>query len=182
MPRKGVRDKGIMSQELRAKLREARRRNTPPVEQRYWAKVDKRGPDECWPWIGAVTRWRGAFIYNGRFETAHRVAVMIDGREIPPGMVVDHICKMGLCVNPAHLRVVTQRVNSLENSESPFAKNARKTHCIKGHPFSPENTLVQHLPSKTPKTKPRMKTEGRTLRFCLTCYPSKRKHLTECTK
>jgi hypothetical protein len=55
-------------------------------------------------------------------------------------MVIDHTCKNRGCQNVKHMRVVTQRTNTLENSECPHAKNAAKTECVRGHPFSPENT------------------------------------------
>ena len=29
-----------------------------PLENRFWIKVDKRGPDECW-------NWQGSFFRNG---------------------------------------------------------------------------------------------------------------------
>lgn len=25
----------------------------PTLEERFWAKVDKRADDECWPWLAA---------------------------------------------------------------------------------------------------------------------------------
>jgi hypothetical protein len=62
---------------------------------------------------------------------------------IPEGAVLDHIvCRNRACVNPEHLRVVTPRVNTLENSEGPAAKNAAKTHCVHGHDFTAENTYI----------------------------------------
>lgn len=51
------------------------------------------------------------------------------------GMVVDHHCGIRACVNPSHLRLQTPRQNSLENSRSAAAVNARKTHCAHGHPL-----------------------------------------------
>lgn len=151
---------------------EANARPDSTIAERFWAKVDKRGPDECWMWKGAVTRWRGAILYKGRIDTAHRVSVILSGREIPPKMVVDHMCMVGLCVNPAHLRVTTQRINSLENNSSPFAKNARKTHCRKGHEYSPENTYRRPLPPLRSANGQRV--GATTQRICLTCQPKYR--------
>lgn len=145
------------------------------IAERFWKKVDKEsGPThpalgKCWMWTGAVTRWRGAILYKGRVDTAHRVSVILDGREIPHKMVVDHMCMVGLCVNPAHLRVVTQKINSRENNNSPFAKNAQKTHCKEGHEYTPENTYLK--PKAAHTSAAGWKVGTTTARVCLTCQP-----------
>jgi hypothetical protein len=43
------------------------------------------------------------------------------------------------CVNPEHLEPVTSAVNT-RRGRSPSAVNARKTHCVRGHEFTPQNT------------------------------------------
>ena len=47
---------------------------------------------------------------------------------------LDHLCRNTRCVNPAHIELVSGRVNCLRGV-GPTAKNARKTHCLKGHPL-----------------------------------------------
>jgi len=77
---------------------------------------------------------------NGkRKEYAHRVFYEMFKGPVSDGLQIDHLCKVRCCVNPNHLEAVTQRTNLLRG-ESAAAKNARRTHCPKGHPFSPENT------------------------------------------
>lgn len=102
-------------------------------------KFEQRKPDECWPWKGTINQGYGRF----QKQQAHRIAVLRSGRTIPDGLVVDHVCRNKSCVNPSHLRVVTQRINCIENSESPPAKNIVKTHCPKGHPYNAENTILR---------------------------------------
>lgn len=87
-----------------------------PVAPRFWAKVEKRGPEECWEWKGAKNEiGYGMMWWNGRTDRAHRVSLHLHGVELPDrrttGLVVDHICHNKLCVNPAHLRIVTQTDN-----------------------------------------------------------------------
>lgn len=65
-----------------------------------------------------------------------------NGRPIPEGMVIDHICRNHPCCNIEHLRLVTIRENVLENSVSLAAMNKAKTHCAHGHEFTTENTYV----------------------------------------
>jgi len=50
-------------------------------------------------------------------------------KKIPEKMYIDHICRNKLCINPFHLRIVTPRINSIENSIGPSAINYKKTVC-----------------------------------------------------
>lgn len=54
-------------------------------------------------------------------------------------LVLDHLCRNTLCVNASHLEPVTIAENVLRGFGAP-AQNKRKTECIRGHEFTPENT------------------------------------------
>ena len=109
--------------------------------RRFWEKVDKRGPDECWLWMGAQTSGGyGTFWVEGKPNVrAHRFSYALANGPIPDGTVVDHRCDVHLCVNPAHLRALGNRENIMRGT-SVAAVHARQTHCKHGHPFDEANT------------------------------------------
>ena len=125
----------------------ARGRRAIPVEQRFWKRVVKT--PGCWQWTGTKTRYGYGRLADTKMPDAsvksvlaHRVVFRFLGIQIPAEMEIDHLCRNKSCVNPGHLRFVTPTQNVLENSDSPAAKNARKTHCHRGHPFTVGNLYV----------------------------------------
>lgn len=115
------------------------------VELRFWEKVDKRGPDDCWPWTASYRpHGYGQFAETPtRIRPAHVVAYELTVGPVPDGLEIDHTCRNRGCCNPAHLEAVTHAEN-IRRGESPAAINARKTHCKHGHPFTPENVYWLH--------------------------------------
>lgn len=112
------------------------------VSERFWEKVDRRGPDDCWEWTAAtVGKGYGQFWDGTRTVLAHRW-VYEDAREpIPAGYVIDHLCRTHNCVNPAHLEVVTSQINTMRGV-GPSAQASRRTHCRHGHELTPENVYI----------------------------------------
>lgn len=81
--------------------------------QAFWDRVDVRGPDECWPWTGALqTAGYGALSVDGKQVTAHRFAWFLTNGEIPPGKLIRHSCDNPPCCNPWHLSPGTRAQNS----------------------------------------------------------------------
>lgn len=113
------------------------------LPDRFWAKVDRRGDGECWPWLGTKNAaGYGRYSIDGtsnRIGYAHRVSYEEHVGPIPAGREIDHLCRQRACVNPAHLEAVTHRENQLRG-DSMVARQARRTHCVNGHEFTPENT------------------------------------------
>lgn len=106
------------------------------IEERFWAKVQPTG--FCWEWTASKAHGYGYF--NG--SRAHRFAYELLVGPIPDGLVIDHLCRNRGCVNPDHLEPVTQRENTMRGYS--FSRlHARKTHCIRGHEFTPENTKTR---------------------------------------
>jgi HNH endonuclease len=65
-----------------------------------------------------------------------------NGKKMPEGMQIDHLCRNRACMNPNHLEAVSPRENTLRSPTSPPAINARKTECKHGHALSETNTRV----------------------------------------
>ena len=79
----------------------------------------------CWLWCGGANQSTGYGSFSprhGRTEMAHRIAYELARGPIPPGLVIDHRCKVRLCVNPAHLEAVTQQVNWHRSLNNPHNK------------------------------------------------------------
>ena len=104
----------------------------------------------CWEWVGATTYGYGRWAPDGnRMQGAHRVMYERECGPIPEGMTIDHLCRNRRCVNPDHMEVVSN-VENVMRGESPPARNARRTHCAKGHPYTPDNVYVHPPHSARP--------------------------------
>ena len=117
-----------------------------PIEERFWAKVNKEGPlwngTACWLWTGAKDRLNyGRFNIGGQMTLAHRYAYETLVALIPEGLEPDHLCRVPSCVNPEHLEPVTHKINIQRGNPTGVA-NLRKTHCPKGHPYDLFNTYT----------------------------------------
>ena len=77
---------------------------------------------------------------GGKSVLVHRYVWEQKHGPIEDGKVIDHRCKVHSCCNTDHLRLVTRRVNAIENSVGQAALNAVKTHCPAGHLYDRENT------------------------------------------
>lgn len=77
------------------------------LESRFWAKVDRRDTDECWPWL-AATNEHGYGVMRpdghraGATIKASRVSLILAGRD-PGDLHALHTCDNPVCVNPQHL-------------------------------------------------------------------------------
>ncbi len=80
---------------------------------RFWAKVDQRGPDECWLWTGNIgPKGYGRFNIDGRKCGAHKVSLIIATEADPGDLFACHRCNHAWCVNPNHLYAGTPKQNA----------------------------------------------------------------------
>jgi hypothetical protein len=82
---------------------------------RFWEKVDKRGRNDCWEWLGCKNReGYGAFeTYingKGKYNVAHRIACQLCYGYA--GQMTCHSCNNPSCCNPRHLYPGTGRSNA----------------------------------------------------------------------
>ena len=107
-----------------------------PIEERFWEKVAKAGPDECWEWTAARAKVPGA--NHGRINAggkgsslvASRVSWELHNGPIPDGMAVCHRCDNPPCVNPAHLFLDTVLGNF--NDMRAKGRNRAGSHNLRG--------------------------------------------------
>jgi hypothetical protein len=112
--------------------------------ERFWRRVTMGSESECWLWTDRrCPRGYGIFAVLGKAYRAHRFALMSVGTSVPDDMVVMHTCDNPPCCNPSHLRVGTIAENNRDCAAKGRNSEQRKTHCPRGHEYSPANTRMQ---------------------------------------
>ena len=97
--------------------------------ERFWAKVERRADDECWPWTASTFHFGyGKFWLDGKNRIASRVAWQLVHGELPTGAVVRHTCDNPPCCNPAHLTTGTQLDNVADRSERDRSARGESIH------------------------------------------------------
>lgn len=93
-------------------LRRSRTISTAAVVERFWSRVKRGAPGECWLWERSVDGFGyGRFYFAGGNARAHRFSWVLHYGEIPVGLSVLHQCDRPRCVNPAHLFLGTHEEN-----------------------------------------------------------------------
>lgn len=90
--------------------------------------------DACWLWLGTRDKYGYGRITRGAHgRLAHRVVYEMLVGPIPAGKHLHHECHAPACVNPEHLR-------PLSNAEHQELHGTEITHCLRGHPYDESNT------------------------------------------
>jgi|ERR1700749_1509734 len=132
--------KAMVEARKKSPWKAGRPENTPSV---LWKKVDKRGPDECWPWLGFRNEqgygrtWikdKGYYAHRVIFDLANPGMIQWSAPKSKLGVgFLMHTCDNPPCCNPAHLKICTILENSADmvskgrqiqykSTESPRAK------------------------------------------------------------
>ena len=100
------------------------------VAERFWEKVDRRGPADCWEWQGSTrgVMGYGQFHLRGRCVQAHRVAYELGHRREPGEQLVRHRCDNPRCCNPAHLELGSYK----DNVEDMISRGRRVANAPRG--------------------------------------------------
>ncbi len=112
-----------------------------PLAERFWSKVDVRGPDDCWEWIAAKINGYGKIRLDGgklsKHKGAHAVAYELAHGPIPEGLQANHKCDNPGCCNPRHIYAGTSK----QNMEDKVSRG--RHNCVRGedHGMSKLNEL-----------------------------------------
>lgn len=108
-------------------------RRTKSIDERFWAKVDRRSDKECWPFTGYIDgNGRGNFHVSGKTKYAHQVAAMLYGIRIPAGLQICHRCDNPRCCNPGHYFIGSAADNMADmdskGRRAPYSPNFLKAN------------------------------------------------------
>jgi len=109
--------------------------------------IQRRGRNECWPWVGPVLKGKNGRGYltnpiTGKTENAARMVFRAYVAAVPTGIFVCHSCDNPNCVNPLHLWLGTHQDNMRDSA-------AKKRHhiqrCPEKMPRCPADKLARGI-------------------------------------
>jgi hypothetical protein len=79
-------------------------------ETDFWRLVDSSDGLGCWPWTRPCSPY-GRFRLNGKYISAHRIALLGADRAVTEKLLVCHRCDNPKCCRPSHLFLGTYQDN-----------------------------------------------------------------------
>lgn len=107
-------------------------------EKEFWARTERRGPDDCWLWTGSRTK--NGYGQFGGWRATH-ISLELNGQPRPSELLALHSCDNPQCVNPAHLRWGTFVDNARDMYQRGRAHSQKPT-CKRGHPLEGDNLRI----------------------------------------
>ena len=98
----------------------------------------------CWLCVSNNNQRGYGRLYIGpesNLVTAHRLSFELSVGPIPPGLELDHLCRVTCCVNPLHLEPVTPTENGRRANRD--RERERGFRCPNGHLRSGSNIYVK---------------------------------------
>lgn len=121
-------------------------RTLTKVEKEYFKrKFLNLQAEGCWIFGTGIETSRPAVQIRGTAVTASRIAWTLFKLSSPKDLFVCHKCDNPKCVNPDHLFLGTAKDNAQDMVSKGRQASQRKikTHCKRGHQYTPENTIYQ---------------------------------------
>lgn len=112
---------------------------------RIRSKVDA-SDSGCWIWMAAQDGRGYGAVWTGRsMGKAYRFVYESLVGPVPSGLQLDHLCRVTLCVNPAHLEPVTPAENARRGLTGAHLKE--RTHCPRGHDYAENAYSIPSRPN-----------------------------------
>lgn len=136
-----IEDPGVCGAEGCERSRKTKQRQS--VYSRLVSDLDKSSG--CWISPYKTNSKGYVSISNRRNDNSkilgHRAMYEFMRGNIPPHLVIDHLCRNRACLNPWHMEIVTNRENNLRGT-SIAARNHKKKKCNRGHLLGGSNLII----------------------------------------
>lgn len=115
------------------------------IQSRFESKYRKTEGSDCWLWIGGTRGGYGSFSVHGQPQAAHRYSYKLYMGNLPSRVILSHLCKVSLCVNPSHLEVVTEGLDKrLKGIASLTGDNVTAIHSLVEAGGKPRDVAVAY--------------------------------------